>query len=89
MSTALELRFQLAVIALAEELSYTRAADRLHISQPALTKQIHELKRILRLNLFDRNKKNGHTHRGRSRLCGRSAACHHARRTGGPFRASG
>lgn len=57
MSTALEVRFQQAVIALAEELSYTRAANRLHISQPALTKQIHELERILRLNLFDRNKK--------------------------------
>ena len=57
MPTALELRFQQAVIALAEELSYTRAANRLHISQPALTKQIHEVERILRLHLFDRDKK--------------------------------
>jgi DNA-binding transcriptional LysR family regulator len=56
-STALELRFQQAVIALAEELNYTRAANRLNISQPALTKQIREIERILRLGLFERDKK--------------------------------
>jgi DNA-binding transcriptional LysR family regulator len=56
-STALELRFQQAVIALAEELNYTRAANRLNISQPALTKQIHEIERILHLRLFERDKK--------------------------------
>jgi DNA-binding transcriptional LysR family regulator len=46
-----------AVLAHSGGLSYTRAANRLHISQPALTKQIHEVERILRLHLFDRDKK--------------------------------
>ena len=57
MSTAIEVRFQVAVIALAGELNYTRAANRLHITQPALTKQILELEQILGFHLFERDKK--------------------------------
>lgn len=57
MSNALDIRFQNAVVALAEELNYTRAADRLGISQPALTKWIHELEEILGFHLFERDKK--------------------------------
>lgn len=38
-----EVRHLHAVIALAEELNFRRAADRLHITQPALSKQITDL----------------------------------------------
>ena len=57
MSTAVEIRYQEAVIALADELNYTRAANRLLITQSALTKQIRELEKILNFPLFKRDKK--------------------------------
>jgi len=37
-----DVRLQLAAVVLAEELNFTRAAERLKITQPALSKQVLE-----------------------------------------------
>jgi DNA-binding transcriptional LysR family regulator len=53
-----EMRHLHAVIVLAEDLNFTRAAERLHITQSGLSKQINEVE-ALRFHLFIRaNKKN-------------------------------
>jgi len=46
------MRLLQAVIVLAEELNFSRAADRLNESQPALSKQIDSLESLYRLKLF-------------------------------------
>ena len=50
-----EVRHLRAVVVLAEELNFTRAADRLHITQPALSKQITDLEAEHRFRLFTRD----------------------------------
>lgn len=52
-----EIRLQIAAVTLAEELNFTRAAGRLKITQPALSKQIAELENQLGFVLFERNQK--------------------------------
>jgi LysR family transcriptional regulator, benzoate and cis,cis-muconate-responsive activator of ben and cat genes len=52
-----EVRHLHAVIVLAEELNFTRAAQRLRISQPALSKQITEIEEQLRFHLFTRDRR--------------------------------
>jgi DNA-binding transcriptional LysR family regulator len=41
-------------LAIAEERSFTRAAERCHVAQPSLSRQIHEMERILGTRLFER-----------------------------------
>jgi DNA-binding transcriptional LysR family regulator len=52
-----EVRHLHAVIVLAEDLNFTRAAHRLHITQSALSKQITEIERQHKFHLFNRKNK--------------------------------
>ena len=44
-------------VAAAEELNFTHAADRLHVTQPPFSKQIHELEGELGIELFEKQGK--------------------------------
>jgi DNA-binding transcriptional LysR family regulator len=71
----IDLRLIRAAVTVAEELSFSRAAVKLHVSQPALTKQIQDLEATLGVLLFIRDRPRVHlTDAGRafveeSRLC--------------------
>jgi epsilon-lactone hydrolase len=64
-SDAIELRHVRAFVAVAEELNFSRASERLHLSQPALSRQIRALERLLACELLTRS-----THRVELTLAG-------------------
>ncbi len=55
MSVNLNLRHLEALLAIARTGNFTRAAQALHVSQPSLTVQIHQLEDTLGVRLLDRN----------------------------------
>src|SRR5439155_22183405 len=50
-----EVRHLRAFVAVAEELNFSRAAERLYVSQPALSRQIRTLERIVGCDLLRRS----------------------------------
>ena len=56
-SNQLEIRHFRYFLALAESLHFRKAAEKLYISQPALTRQIQQMEKLMGLQLFTRNNK--------------------------------
>ncbi len=52
----MELRHLRYFVAVAEDLSFTKAAGKLHLAQPSLTRQIHNLEEELGVSLLNRSK---------------------------------
>ena len=53
----MEFRLLRYFVAVAEALSFTKAADRLHLAQPSLTRQIKDLEAEIEVRLIDRSGK--------------------------------
>jgi len=61
MYPGIELRLYRYFSVLAEELNFTQAAMRLHVSEPTLSTQIRDLEREIDVKLFERTRALGFT----------------------------
>ena len=52
----MELRHLRYFVAVAENLNFTKAAEKLHLTQPSLTRQIHNLEVEIGVRLLNRSK---------------------------------
>jgi DNA-binding transcriptional LysR family regulator len=89
----LDLRKVRYFVVLAEELNHRRAAERLHVAQPVLTRQIRSLERDLAAQLFERGRAGTRlTRRGPTaseRCTGAAGRCPGDAAPGGPPRRDG
>ncbi|HXD52614.1 MAG TPA: LysR family transcriptional regulator, partial [Burkholderiales bacterium] len=87
----MELRHLRYFVAVAEELNFTRAAVRLRVAQPALSRQIKDLEEELKTTLLERHHSGVHLtragktfyQRARSLLAQAAEAVHDVRTAGG------
>lgn len=56
MYPGVDLRVLQYIIAVADELHFTRAAEKLHVAQPSLSRQVRDLESSLGIKLFERTK---------------------------------
>lgn len=56
MSDSLEFRLLKYIVAVAETSNFTRAAERLFLAQPSLSKQIRDLEEEIKFPIFDRSR---------------------------------
>jgi DNA-binding transcriptional LysR family regulator len=81
MYPGIELRLQRYAVVLAEELNFTRAAERVHVAQPAFSRSIRQLEDELGLQLFTRSSRRVElTGAGRNFVYEARKALYHAER---------
>jgi LysR family hca operon transcriptional activator len=90
MYPGIELRTMRYIVAVGVELHFTRAAERVHVAQPSLSKQIRNVEEELGVELFkrDRNKKVEVTEPGRVFIENAQKALLYANRAGSMARAA-